>query len=256
MEIRPISENSAILAHQGVKVNAGVSLSGDLNLTTQEGDKVQISFGSDRAVSGSRSQTRTADGSVVERFSLTAIAASRYSVTVQGDLNEDELASIRRLVDLVDPLAADFFAGRDIDLAGSATTLADNLGVIQELSLELEKTTFASVQGTRFSRAPQGGPAGNPSLQHGLPDPSNVRDFPALVESVLDAVFSKLAAGKMDEANIVHQFGDFLEFLKDRLQFPKEDGGDTVETSTPEPAPTESAPSASSNPVESPDSDD
>lgn len=256
MEIRTISENSAILAHQGVKVNAGLSLSGDLNLTTKEGDKVQISFGSDRAVSGSQSQTRTTDGSVVERLSLTAIAASRYSVSVQGDLNEDELASIQRLVGLIDPLAGDFFAGRDIDLAGSAFTLADNLGAIQELSLALEKTVFASLQGTRFSRAPQGGTGSNPSLPQDFPDINNVRDFPALVESVLDSVFSQHATGVLDEVRVIHNFGDFLQFLKERLQFPKENDGDVVETGMSEPASTDSAPSASSKPAESAGSGD
>ncbi|CAI2719057.1 hypothetical protein [Nitrospina watsonii] len=233
MEIKPVFENSEVLAHRAVQVQAGMSLSGNLNLITQEGDRVEIAFGSERSISGSRSQTRSADGSVVERLSLTAIAAQRYSVSVEGALNEDELQAIQQLVRLVDPFAEDFFAGRQLDVGKTAGTLADNLGVVQELSLHLQKTTFAAVSASQFSQGSQAKSGSDLPLPQLLPDLKHIRDFPALVESVLDSVFSRHAAGVLDEAGVVRKFGDFLQFLKERLRSVGDDDSATPAPQTP-----------------------
>lgn len=218
-------ETQSVLHHtahagsfRGVSVQAGVATSADLSLVTREGDRVRISFGSEQFAAGSRTQTRRTEGAVMQQLSLTAIAASRYSISIEGDLNEDELKAIQKLTELIDPLAGDFFAGRELNLSEAATALAGNLGEVSELALTLEKTVFASASAVQASQTPQGqGAAG------GVPEknPSgfeNIRDFPALVESVVESVFSKHAAGILDQVHLIRKFGDFIEFLKGRLQ--------------------------------------
>lgn len=236
METQSVFQHSNVLAHRAVSAQAGVSTLGDLNLVTREGDRVNISFGSEQSVSGSRSQTRRADGTVVQALSLTAIAASRYSISVEGDLNEDELAAIQKLVGVIDPLAEDFFAGRELDLPQAASALADNMGAVSELALTLEKTVFASVAASQFSDTPQQQNGPNPPSAQNTNALETIRDFPALVESVLESVFSRHGAGVLDDAVLIRKFGDFVEFLKERLEAARQDDSGQAESASPSPA--------------------
>ena len=212
MEIQALSNNSSILAHQAVQTQVSASFSGDLTLVTQEGDIVQISFGAAQSFSSAQSQTRFKDGSVAQQFSVTAQAASRYSISIEGDLNEDEIAAIQKLISLVDPIATDFFTGQEFDLQEAAFTLAENLGVVNRLSLSLEKTFSASFSAQQFSRLPQGSDAGG-IAPLGLPNLENIRDFPALVQSVLESVFDAHSRVGQDQS-LIRSYQDFLQFIQ------------------------------------------
>lgn len=215
MGIQALSNNSSILAHQAAQSQVAASFAGDLTLVTQEGDTVNISFGAAQSFSSSQSQTQFADGSVVQEFSVSAQAASRYSFSVQGDLNEDEIAAIQKLVSLIDPIATDFFTGQEFNLQEAAFTLAENLGVVNQLSLSLEKTFSASFSAQQFSRLPQGEGAGGIAPLE-IPDLENIRDFPALVQSVLESAFDVHSRVGQDES-LIRSYQDFLKFVQEHL---------------------------------------
>jgi len=215
MQIQPFSQNSSLLTHQAAQTQVAASFTGDLTLVTQEGDTVQISFGAAQSFSSSQSQSQFADGSVVQQFSVSAQAASRYSLSVQGDLNEDEIAAIQKLVSLVDPIATDFFTGQEFDLQEAAFTLAENLGVVNQLSLSLEKTFSASFSAQQFSRLPQGENSGDIAPLD-IPDLENIRDFPALVQSVLESAFDVHSRVGQDES-LIRSYQDFLKFAQSHL---------------------------------------
>lgn len=90
-----------------------------LAIQTQEGDRVQIRF---RSREGVVSQTATSASGEERR--VYAFSSGRIEISVQGELNDDELAAIGDLVDKVESLAQDFFAG-DVQKAFEA---AANLG--------------------------------------------------------------------------------------------------------------------------------
>jgi hypothetical protein len=78
------------------------SHSASIELETAEGDKVTISYGSQLAASYSEG-----------RSSIQASLSSQqqFSFSVEGDLNDDELAAIADLVKQVDKVGAQFFKG-------------------------------------------------------------------------------------------------------------------------------------------------
>ncbi len=94
----------------------------------------------------------------------------------------------------------------------AAFTLAENLGVVNRLSLSLEKTFSASFSAQQFSRLPQGSEAGG-IAPRGLPNLENIRDFPALVQSVLESVFDAHSRVGQDQS-LIRSYQDFLQFIQ------------------------------------------
>ena len=88
----------------------------NLAITTQEGDRVQIRFRNKEGV-----VSQTASSANGEERRVYAFSAGRVEISVQGELNDEELAAITELVDKVETLAADFFAG-DVQKAFEAAT--------------------------------------------------------------------------------------------------------------------------------------
>ncbi|MPW30099.1 hypothetical protein F9L16_14000 [Agarivorans sp. B2Z047] len=83
------------------------SQSATMELETAEGDKVTISYGSQLAASYSEGRS-----SIQASFS----SQQQFSFSVEGDLNDDELAAIADLIKQVDEVGQQFFSG-DLDKA-------------------------------------------------------------------------------------------------------------------------------------------
>jgi hypothetical protein len=103
-----------------------------LAITTQEGDQVQIRF---RNKEGVVSQTATSASGEERR--VYAFSAGRIEIAVQGELNDEELAAITELVDKVESLAADFFAGDVQKAFEAASTLGFDAEQIAGFALKL-----------------------------------------------------------------------------------------------------------------------
>lgn len=78
----------------------------NLAITTQEGDRVQIRFRNREGV-----VSQTTGSAAGEERRVYAFSSGRIEISVQGELNDDELAAITELVGKVEALASDFFAG-------------------------------------------------------------------------------------------------------------------------------------------------
>ncbi|MGY4535374.1 hypothetical protein ACVW0Y_004527 [Pseudomonas sp. TE3786] len=130
----------------------------NLDLTTLEGDKVRI-----RAANASSSDsTSSADGS---SSSTKTIQVAGYSVEVDGDLNDEEMASLKDLFSKVSDISDKFYSG---DLQGAfdqAVKLDINGTQLASLSLNM---TSASVRATEAYGSVAGGSkagASNSALQ-------------------------------------------------------------------------------------------
>lgn len=192
-----------------------------LNLKTSEGDLVSLSFGGEQSLSESSSQTLSQEDGTVQEFSSVARAVASYSLTVQGELNADELAAINKLAEEIAPLAREFFANGELNLEDCANVLANNLGVLQEVELALERTVVATFETRTVTRLPEEGgditniealPTQAPELETG-----GIRDFPALVQATLDAVFESEAGQVPKQYSILRSLNDLLSFIRDRL---------------------------------------
>ncbi|WP_432460258.1 DUF5610 domain-containing protein [Agarivorans sp. QJM3NY_25] len=76
--------------------------SASMELETAEGDKVTISYGSQLAASYREEQSS---------FQASFSSQQQFSFSVEGDLNDDELAAIADLVKQVDKVGQQFFSG-------------------------------------------------------------------------------------------------------------------------------------------------
>ena len=64
------------------------SVSSELNIRTQEGDMVSLSFSNEQSLQESRTQTQPQELVSYQELSTVSKADSSYFITVKGDLNE------------------------------------------------------------------------------------------------------------------------------------------------------------------------
>lgn len=115
---------------------------GMLEIHTQEGDTITLNFASKSAVSVQDLQA--GDGTTqLSGTDIQAFSKSRVTISVQGDLNADELKAVQDLVGQVNQLADGFFSG-DINAALSqAGGLSFDGSQLADYSLNLAlKQTF------------------------------------------------------------------------------------------------------------------
>lgn len=221
LNVSEIGFQNNLLEQKSVVASVDAFVSSELNLRTNEGDLVSLSFAGEQSLSESSTQTQTQENGTIQEFSTAARAAAAYSLTVQGDLNEEELAAINKLAEEIAPLAKEFFASGELNLGDSANVLANNLGVLQEVELALERTVVATFETRTFTRLPEEG--GDITSIDALPNQTSeletdgVRDFPALVKATIDAVFESEAAQVPDQDSILRSLNDLLSFIRDRL---------------------------------------
>jgi len=106
----------------------------DITLTTREGDRITISQSS---MSQQRRSEYSTDGS--KRILEQSMAASGMSFTVQGDLNDQEVADLTALLDDLGDIAADFFSGNLGEAVSGAMNIGD-MGSISKLEATFSQT--------------------------------------------------------------------------------------------------------------------
>jgi hypothetical protein len=219
LNVSEIGFQNTSLEQKSVLASVDAFVSSELNLKTSEGDLVSLSFAGEQSLSESSTQTRTQENGAIQEFSSVARAAASYSLTVQGDLNAEELAAINKLAEEIAPLAREFFANGELNLEDSANVLANNLGVLQEVELALERTVVATFATRTVTRLPEEGGditdiAANQAQEL---ETDGIRDFPALVQATLDAVFESEAGQVPEQDSILRSLNDLLSFIRDRL---------------------------------------
>jgi hypothetical protein len=210
------------LEHKSHSVSLDAVVFSELNLKTSEGDLVSLSFVGEQSLSESSTQTRTQANGAIQEFSSVARAATAYSLTLQGDLNAEELAAIKKLAEEITPLVREFFAIGEFKWEEYAKVWANNLGVLQEVELALERTVVANFATRTVTRLPEDGgdiinvanlPTQAPELEIG-----GIRNFPALVKATLDAVFKSEVGQVPEQDSILRSLNDLLSFIRDRLE--------------------------------------
>jgi hypothetical protein len=202
----------------------GYSVASELNVRTQEGDLVILSFLSEESLSESRTQTQSKEFGSFQEISTEAKAVSSYSISIQGDLSEEELEAINKLVAEISPIASEFFSSGEFDFDESGDVLAANLGVLQELEISLERVIVAAFSTSTFTQLPEGeGGLVPQDVEAALNNPASsldtegIRDFPALVQATFDAVFEVEAAKVPETESILRSLNDLLNFIRQLL---------------------------------------
>ena len=202
----------------------GFSAASELKIFTQEGDLVSLSFTSEQSLSESHTQTQSEEFSSLQEISTEAKAASSYSISVQGDLNDEELAAINKLVSEISPIASEFFSSSEFDFEKSGDVLAANLGVLQEVEISLDRIIVAAFSTSTFTQFPEGedvlAPQGVEAAlynSNSALETEGIRDFPALVQATFDSVFEAEQAKLPESDFILRSLNDLLDFIRQRL---------------------------------------
>ena len=202
----------------------GYSVASELNVRTQEGDLVSLSFSNEQSLSESRTQTQSEEFGSFQEISTEAKAVYSYSISVQGDLSEEELEAINKLAAEISPIASEFFSSGEFDFDESGDVLVANLGVLQEVEISLERVIVAAFSTSTFTQLPQGeGGLVPQDVEATLNNPASsldtegIRDFPALVQATFDAVFEAEGAKVPETDSILRSLNDLLNFIRQRL---------------------------------------
>lgn len=117
----------------------------DFRLTTQDGDRVSISFSRESAAYIQAGALRSGDQEVAYR-DFGADFSSAFDLKVKGELDDDELLAIENLLTQVDSLAEEFYNG-DLDKAFEmALSLESDASEIARFSLNLTQQQSVASQ--------------------------------------------------------------------------------------------------------------
>ncbi len=219
MEAIGTNSINSITQQAASQTSYGLSTSAGLNVKTEEGDLVSISFSNDFNYSESSSSTQFENGESVRAFSVSASAASQYSLTVQGDLNEEELAAIEKLAQSITPIAESFFSQSGFDAGQAASVLAGSLGTLTDIELSLERTETVSAVREYFDNgSTEGLEQAVSDIAQEFPEEQipKIRDLAGLVQSVLDAVFND-SEKEFPEDSLLKNLEDFKNLLANQL---------------------------------------
>jgi len=111
-----------------------------LKIETQEGDRVRLKIRASESMSVSTARSDDDDQEVAS-MQLQAHASTRVSFRVKGELNADELAAIRSVIEQAGSLAESFYAG-GADQA---------FGIASELNVDAEQLARVSIRMRAYS---------------------------------------------------------------------------------------------------------
>jgi len=124
--------------------SAQISQSADVEIVTKEGDVVKIRLAQSAANSQSAVNIQQ-DGQTASAFQISSESSSNFSVTVDGNLNEDEQKALKKLLKDMDSVGKDFFNGNVKDAFNHAKQIGlDNEQIASfSMSLSMEKSVQA-----------------------------------------------------------------------------------------------------------------
>ena len=118
-------------------ISASTDLTGQLSVTTAEGDKITLTadFEARYRAATYQAKAETEQGTVeVKATSVEASLKKQYGVTVEGDLNEQELHDLEKLFRKVSNIFRKYFRGQDDEALAKTAKLADKFGGLSSLS--------------------------------------------------------------------------------------------------------------------------
>lgn len=149
----PIFNNS--LNSQSIQHESYQEKTGSISITTDEGDIVTFNQSSLAALKLS-SESFSSPLAQGMTFAATAVLSESMSFSVEGDLNEQELADVAALYESLTTIAADFFNGDYGKAMDGAMSIGD-MGSISRLEASFTQTQVTATQITTNHVMPSDG---------------------------------------------------------------------------------------------------
>ena len=221
LNVSDIVLQDASLEQKRVLASVDTSVFSELNLKTSEGDLVRFAFSEEASLSESLSQMQTRENDTSQEFSSIARATASYSLTVEGNLSSEELKAINKLAEEITPLAREFFASGKLNLDNPSDILDDSLGTLVQLDLSLERAVVTTLETKSVKQFPEE----NDEVvnKKDLPnqfrelEKDGVRDYPALAQATIDAVFKSEAEQVPVRVSAPRSLDDLLAYIRERI---------------------------------------
>jgi len=134
----PAASPTAATGSSAFTASYRVTESGTLELVTTEGDVVKIGFRSSEGGSATGVSANGAAG-LATYAAISSYASTRFSVSVQGSLNADELKAVNDVLGQINTLASQFFSGNVSQAFASAAALNVDPNEIAGVALKLSE---------------------------------------------------------------------------------------------------------------------
>ena len=130
----PASANAPVTQLQGI--SAQVNQSAEVEIVTKEGDVVKISL--QQSSSNSQSSVNIQqEGLTANAFESRSESNSKFSISVDGNLNEDEQNAVKKLLKQIDSVGQDFFNGNVQDAFNHAQKIGLDSEQLASFSVDL-----------------------------------------------------------------------------------------------------------------------
>lgn len=201
-----------------------VPLEADSSLQTSGGDVVTLNVAKQQNISDSYIDTQPEYEQTVQDISSIAHAASKYSQTIEGDLNEDELNAIKKLSANIEPIVNEFLSSSsdELDAEKAIAVLTGNQEITKEVA---EQFTSAVVKtlGLESSEVSLDNrvSTGATSVEAEAPDLNieNIQKLPELVSSTVKAELQKQfqVLNASSKELIVNSMNDLMRFFQEKV---------------------------------------
>lgn len=150
---------------------------GEVSIRTKEGDTVTLSFHRSSSYSNSEQTISGADYQVHEKSSSIEIQGG-FSVTVEGDLNEQEKKAIGKLLGKVRKLAENFYDGEVGKALQQAEKLKFDPDTLSSLSVDLSlKASSQKIAAYQNVAQLPGNSSADPLLTQGMEDAARPKPY-------------------------------------------------------------------------------
>ena len=157
--LKPKAEDGVLTSLSGAAFSETKSFvrsraSFDFDLTTQEGDRIRVSVQELFQKREQLSSLQTSELSASSFDSRTS-SASKFAISVKGDLNEEELAALDDLLTQVADISDAFFSGGVEEAFNQALALEFDSTQIAKFSLDLKSSSLNVYEQTELRSNPQ-----------------------------------------------------------------------------------------------------
>ena len=201
-----------------------VPLEADSSLQASGGDVVTLNVAKQQSLSDSYVDAQSEYEQTVQDISSVAHAASKYSQTIEGDLNEDELNTIKKLSANIEPIVNEFLSSSsdELDVEKAIAVLTGNQKITKEVAEQFANAVVKSLDlessevnlDNRVS-------TGTTSVETEAPDFNieNIQKLPELVSSTVEAELQKQfqVLNASSKELIVSSMNDLMRFFQEKV---------------------------------------
>ena len=223
-EITTFEVQRQLLDRRVISEEVNVPLETDSSLQTSEGDVVTLNVAEQQNFSGSYVDVQSTYEQTVQDISSVAQAASKYSQTIEGDLNEDELNAIKKLSANIEPIVNEFLSSSsdELDVEKAIAVLTGNQQITKEVAEQFANAVVKSLDlessevnlDNRVS-------TGTTSVETEAPEINikNIQKVSELVSSTVDVELQKQfqVLNASSKELIVNSMNDLMRFFQEKV---------------------------------------